>query len=199
MTRFCSSNAFIVAGINGYYSLMPDNNVSYYYESLIQKGVKMKNLILGSLILALSQLQFSCTSPEPFNKEQVLQAIQEEIAIYSTALRERDLNTILGTYMDDAVVLPPDGDMLRGKEAIGQMYESLWEIGLQEVILTTIEIGGSGDLAYEIGRTRVQIQPEGMEVITDSTKYLVIWKKQPDGKWKVYADMFSFSVPGHGN
>jgi uncharacterized protein (TIGR02246 family) len=159
----------------------------------------MKNLILGSLILALSQLQFSCTSPEPFNEDQLLQTIQEEIAIYTTAVRERDLNTILDTYMDDAVVLPPDGDMFRGKEAIGKMYEALWKMGLQEVVLTTVEVEGSGDLAYEIGRTRVQIQTEAMGSITDSTKYLVIWKKQPDGKWKVYADMFNFSVPGQGN
>lgn len=155
----------------------------------------MKKLKLLTTAFVFMFLQFSCTAPQTFNEAQVLQAIQEEISSYSNALREGDLPRVLDSYMDEAVVIPPDGDMIRGKKAIGEMYQALWQLGMKEVTLTTIEIGGCGDIAYEIGRTKVQIQPEGMKAMSDSTKYLVVWKRQPDGKWKVYADIYNFSVP----
>jgi ketosteroid isomerase-like protein len=53
-------------------------------------------------------------------------------------------------------------------------------------------------MAYEIGKTKVRIQPEGQPAITDSTKYLVVWKRQTDGAWKVHIDIWNFSVPMAG-
>jgi ketosteroid isomerase-like protein len=62
---------------------------------------------------------------------------------------------------------------------------------MKEVVLTTIEVEGSGGTVYEIGKTRVRIQPEGQQAIQDSTKYLVIWKRQADGTWKVHVDIWN--------
>jgi ketosteroid isomerase-like protein len=61
--------------------------------------------------------------------------------------------------------------------------------------MITIEVGGLGDMVYEIGKTTVLVQPEGLEVFSDSSKYMVIWKQQADGKWKVHADIWNFFGP----
>ena len=71
-------------------------------------------------------------------------------------------------------------------------------MGVKDIVLTTIEVGGRGDMAYEIGKTKVRIQPEGQAAMTDSTKYLVIWKRQADATWKVHVDIWNVSTPMAG-
>jgi ketosteroid isomerase-like protein len=65
------------------------------------------------------------------------------------------------------------------------------KMGLKEIKMNTIEVGGLGDMVFEIGKTRVLIQPEGQAAFSDSSKYMVIWKQQTDGTWKVYADIWN--------
>jgi len=95
-------------------------------------------------------------------------------------------------------MIPPGGEMVKGKLAIEEMYKKLLLMGMKDIVFTTFEVGGSGDIAYEIGKTKVSIQPEGQAAMTDSTKYLVIWKRQADDTWKVQVDIWNFSAPMAG-
>jgi len=38
------------------------------------------------------------------------------------------------------------------------------------------------------------VQPEGKEASTASAKYVVVWKRQPDGSWQMHRDIWN-SVP----
>ena len=154
----------------------------------------MKYLITVMLVVGLSLAQLSCTRPQTFNVMEVKKSIEAENAKYSEAIREGNVAGALAAYTDDATALPPDGQMIKGKQAIEEMYKRYIQIGMKEVTLITLEVGGSGGVAYEIGKTKVRIQPEGQPAMTDSTKYLVIWKRQADGTWKVHVDIWNFSA-----
>jgi uncharacterized protein (TIGR02246 family) len=158
----------------------------------------MKDLVGVLFVLAISLAYFSCTRPETFDVAQVKKSIEAEIAKYSEAIREGKVADVSDVYTDDATMLPPDGEMIKGKQAIEELYKKLLQMGMKEIVLTTIELGGSGDTAYEIGKTNVRIQPEGQAAVIDSTKYLVIWKRQSTGTWKVHVDIWNFSVPKPG-
>ena len=158
----------------------------------------MKYLVTALFVLGFSLAQLSCAGPRPFDVMEVKKSIEAENAKYSEAIREGNVAGALAAYADDATALPPDGQMMKGKLAIEGLYKRFLQIGMKEVTLITLEVGGSGDVAYEIGKTKVRIQPEGQPAMTDSTKYLVIWKRQADGTWKVYVDMWNFSVPMAG-
>ena len=158
----------------------------------------MKNLIGPYFLFIASLGLFSCVRPEPFDVAQTKKSIEVEISKYSKAIQEGNVAGVVAAYTDDAVLLPPGGEMIRGKQAIEELYTKFLQTGMKEVALTTIEVGGSGDTAYEIGKTKVRIQPEGQEVITDSTKYLVVWKRQVNGTWKVHVDIWNFSAPMPG-
>jgi len=158
----------------------------------------MKHLITVMLVAGFSLAQLSCARPQTFNVQEVKKSIEAENAKYSQAIREGNVAGAVAAYTDDATALPPDGQMIKGKQAIEELYKRFLQIGMKEVTLTTLEVGGSDDVAYEIGKTKVRIQPEGQPAMTDSTKYLVIWKRQADGKWKVCVDIWNFSVPMAG-
>jgi uncharacterized protein (TIGR02246 family) len=151
----------------------------------------MRPIIIVMFLLGTSLVQLSCSSPETFDTAQIRKSIEEVNAKYSEAIKEGNLAGAVAGYTDDATMVPPDGGLIRGKQAIEEYYKTLFRMGMKEVVLTTIEVEGSGGTVYEIGKTRVRIQPEGQQAIQDSTKYLVIWKRQADGTWKVHVDIWN--------
>ena len=56
-----------------------------------------------------------------------------------------------------------------------------------------VEVSRSGDLAYLIGAYRL-----AMKGAQDRGKFVEVWKKQPDGQWKVVADIFNSDLPAAG-
>jgi uncharacterized protein (TIGR02246 family) len=158
----------------------------------------MKHLIRVIFVLGFSLAQLSCSNPETFDVVKVQKSIEESCAKFSQAIRDGNLTGAVEGYTVDATLVPPSGEIVKGKQAIEEMYTKLFQMGMKDIAFTIIEVGGSGDTAYEIGKTRVRIQPEGQAAIIDSTKYLVIWKRQADGKWKVHVDIWNFSAPMAG-
>jgi ketosteroid isomerase-like protein len=59
----------------------------------------------------------------------------------------------------------------------------VWEPGRAEVAL-------GGDLGYTIGDYRVEATASPDSVLSRG-KYLTVWRRQPDGSWKVEADIGS--------
>ena len=151
----------------------------------------MKCLITLMFVLGTLLAQLSCSRPETFDAGQIRKSIEEVNAKYSKAIQDGNLADAVALYTDDAIMVPPDGELVRGKQAIGELYNKLLQMGMKEIVLTTIEVGGSGGTVYEIGKTRVRIQPEGQAAMLDSTKYLVIWNRQTDGTWKVHVDIWN--------
>jgi uncharacterized protein (TIGR02246 family) len=155
----------------------------------------MKHLIAVMFVMGLSFVQFSCSKPETFDEAQVRKGIEEACAKYSQAIQEANVAGVIDVYTADATLLPPGGEIVKGRQAIEEVYTNFIRIGMKDVAFTIIELGGNGNIAYEIGKTKVRIQSEGQAAIMDSTKYLVIWKRQADNTWKVHADIWNFSVP----
>lgn len=156
-------------------------------------------ILIGVMfVLGFSLTQLSCSRPETFDAEKVRKSIEEACAKYSQAIREGNMAGVVDIYTADATILPPDAGIVKGKQAIGEFYNKLLQMGMKDIVFTTLEVGGNGGTAYEIGKTRVLIQPVGQAAIQDSTKYLVIWKCQADGTWKVHSDIFNFYAPMAG-
>jgi ketosteroid isomerase-like protein len=68
-------------------------------------------------------------------------------------------------------------------------------MGIKEAVLTTVDISGHGDLAYEIGTVALKVQLEGQEPVELKAKYVVVWKKTPEGVWKMLVDIWNSGPP----
>jgi uncharacterized protein (TIGR02246 family) len=102
-----------------------------------------------------------------------------------------DAAALAGYYAEDAMVLPPNADFVKGRAAIQAFWQAFVGGGYKHFALATLEVGASGDLAYEVGTYEVGMTPGGVE---DRGKFLVVWKKA-GGKWWIYRDMFSSNMP----
>jgi ketosteroid isomerase-like protein len=53
---------------------------------------------------------------------------------------------------------------------------------------TKIEVARSGDLAYSWGAAKVSVKDKKGKATESTAKYVSVWKKQPDGSWKIAID-----------
>ena len=61
---------------------------------------------------------------------------------------------------------------------------------LAETTVETTNLWVFGDEAYETGKYSYTFTPEGSDKeVVRAGKYVVIWRIQPDGSWKIYRDI----------
>lgn len=117
--------------------------------------------------------------------------MRDEIAARSQELVEAvnrgDLEAAAALYTEDAKLLPPNMELLVGREPIRDFYATLREdAGLRDMEVEILQIEGEGDLAYEVGRYELTLQP-GDEPVRDIGKYVIVWRRD-DGAWRIAAD-----------
>jgi len=88
------------------------------------------------------------------------------------------------------VILPDKAPAVRGQENFRKNWAPLlalpgpglsWKTG-------SLEVARSGDIAYETGAYDfITTDKKGKSTDTKG-KYVVVWKKQSDGSWKVVVD-----------
>lgn len=121
----------------------------------------------------------------------IRQAIQEANAKLGDAVRKGDGTAIAALYTEDASLLPPGSAMIKGKGGIEAFWKGGLQLGIKEAALTTVDVSGAGELAYEIGAFALKIHPQGKEPIEQKGKYVVVWKLAPDGGCKLHVDIWN--------
>ena len=143
-------------------------------------------LLMGSLLTAASPVCWS----EETGTSQVRAAIEQQGTRFAEVYARGDAKAVAAFYTEDAIAFPPGGDMVKGREAIQQMWQSTMDSGVKSVAFTVVDVGASGDLAHETGTAMLNIQEQGKEPTTASLKYVVVWKRQGDD-WKMHRDIWN--------
>jgi len=97
-------------------------------------------------------------------------------------------------YTENAVLLPPNSEIIRGRQGIKEFWDASIQMGVKDCVLTTVELSGSGDIVNEMGKYALKIQPKGQEPVEDKGKYVVVWKLTADG-WKLHWDIWNSNMP----
>lgn len=114
-------------------------------------------------------------------------AVEATVDRYVAASNEGDAEELAELYAEDALLLPPDHEPIHGRDAIGEFWRQGTDTGLE---VTTLRLEVHGDVAYMVGRYRL---PPTEEEAADSGQYVLCLKRQPDGTWKLTADIWNGS------
>ncbi len=144
-------------------------------------AVKWPLLALGLALLG------GCSAPAGTSQPGARRAIEAAVQRYVEASNRGDADGLASLYADDAVLLPPDHEPVRGRAAIGEFWRQGTDEGLE---VTTLTVEVEGNLGYLIGRYHL---PATDEEPADSGKYVMCLKRQPDGAWKLTADIWNRS------
>jgi ketosteroid isomerase-like protein len=94
-------------------------------------------------------------------------------------------------YARDAVLMPPNHALVEGPANIQGFLQGLMDSGLTSIKLETTTIASAGDLAYGRGRYTLSLSPPGGEPIQHVGKYIVVYRRQPNGSWRAVSDIFN--------
>jgi ketosteroid isomerase-like protein len=121
----------------------------------------------------------------------VRQSIDAGNARYSNALMQGDTATVAGLYTDDALVMAANMPAARGHDAIAKNIAGLISaMKLSSFKLQTQDVILAGEYAIETGANELTGVPAKATKPTHNVgKYLVIWKKQADGSYKILRDI----------
>ncbi|HEY1159401.1 MAG TPA: nuclear transport factor 2 family protein [Terracidiphilus sp.] len=109
-------------------------------------------------------------------------------ARFAKDVAERGGKAFAGWFAEDGVALGNGAAPLVGRVAIAQSanwspkdYQLTWTP-------TDATMGPSGDIGYTWGHFDGHSKDANGNPVTTSGRYITIWRKQPDGNWKVVLD-----------
>jgi len=112
---------------------------------------------------------------------------------FDQALNMGDAEMVARMYTEHAVVLPPNADMIVGREAIQNYWRSVFRAGLGNVSARSVRIDEyGGDAAREIGRITVGAPGPQERTGPLEGKYVIVWRKS-GGEWLHDSDIWNFT------
>lgn len=121
----------------------------------------------------------------------IQQAIETADRAFEKNFGQHDAQGMAALYTTDGQCLPPGGDVVSGRDEIAAFWQQVFDMGVANAELETIEVEAHGDTAIEVGRFALN-DPDGQEI--DHGSFIVIWKNQSDG-WKLHRDIWNSNVP----
>jgi uncharacterized protein (TIGR02246 family) len=122
---------------------------------------------------------------------EAIEAIGKEFA---DGINSKDAAAVGKLYTEDASLFPPGAPRQDGREAITAYWQAAIDLGLSDVVLTTVEVEDFKSTAFEVGRliARLPAGEGSSQALTG--KFIVIWKKDAAGRWCLHRDIWNFDA-----
>jgi uncharacterized protein (TIGR02246 family) len=111
---------------------------------------------------------------------------------WSAAAAAKDVEKATSYYAEDGQFFEQGAPVAAGRDAIHKSFTDLLTSPSYVSLMfapTAVHVAQAGDMAYEIGTYELTMKDKKGKPVTDKGKYVVVWKKQADGSWKVEADI----------
>jgi len=155
---------------------------------------RLPSTIVAAVLCATAGLGHDALAADRHAAEAELRALDEQ---WSATAARNDLDGTLAFYADDAVLLPPDAPIATDKKSIRESWAGL--LGPSTSVSwkwTKVEVAQSGELGYIYGSYKLTIGASGgSSAVSDTGKFLEVWKMQPSGKWKCIVDTYNSDLP----
>ena len=137
----------------------------------------------------------SCESKSTFDINKVRVHIDKQNKKYMEFYNNGDASGVADLHMDDALVMPPNINMVKGKESIKKAISNEISAGATDLVFTTLDMYGNEEYVTEVGRFLLNVKDEGEIVMTDSGKYIVLWEQVSKNNWLMKADIWNSDLP----
>lgn len=149
--------------------------------------MKLSAVLAGMMMVVATTL--TGAEPGATTGEQALMRTDLEFARSTST---RGLAGWLAFFDSNASIFPGGHPIVTGLEAIRHYYK---ETSFDPTGLSWTPVGAhlaaSGDLGYTYGSWELRRVPDKDTAPAAHGQYLTVWKRQPDGTWKVIADIGS--------
>lgn len=150
------------------------------------KSSRKKSIVYLLLVLGFAGCENEMNSPKDYD------AVQASWNLFIENWNQLNADGCMAIYFDDAVLIPPQLLELKGKPAIKEFYESLFDINQKaEYNHTTESINFSKEQAVEVGSFSVKWVSNEGDSSTYYARTMVHWEKDQFGDWKIKKLLFN--------
>jgi ketosteroid isomerase-like protein len=148
-----------------------------------------------AVLLALSLA--GCNQADTGGTAGDVAALRAANARLETAVTQGKLDQIMSFYADDAVLMPTAEPTITGKAAIAAEWKHVLAIPdyQNRTRLLRVEVAASRDMAYTMGSYNSRMMGENGKPVEEPGKWLTVWKKMPDGEWRIVMDTYNTDIP----
>ena len=116
------------------------------------------------------------------------------LSSFSAAYMRGDIDALVAVYAEDGVAAPGGRDFVRGHAALRDFWALPEGRDVTHHTATPVELHVKGDLAYDWGYYEGAVMQDGEARPPFRGKYLIVWQREPDGRWRIAHDMWN-SLP----
>ncbi len=139
----------------------------------------------------------ACSAPPPADTSEAdIQAIRAIVDNFDAAVTAGDHEALAELYDDDAIRMPAEAPPQIGKAAIREWFRLEAEQYVIEVDNVVRDAQVFGDWGYMWGDATGLLTPrDGGEPIAIDSKWMAVTRRQADGSWKTYRDIYNANNP----
>ena len=119
------------------------------------------------------------------------EAIKDTDARWAEMFNRSDTNALMGLHAEDFLLLPPNSPLERGVEAAMAGFQELLDAGWKNISFNTVQSGSEGGLGYNVGQYSADAPAEDGGTTKENGKFIDIYKRLPDGSWKIHVTIFN--------
>lgn len=146
--------------------------------------------IIGIVVtLALTACSDENKRQESLNPDVLVNQLD---SMYSHHIEMQQADSLVNTFLADAVLLTEGEAETKGIRAIQDWYRGAFEYGLKKVTFQSTQVELTESNIIEIGKSKVGLQIGDSDTLSyENYKYIHVWTKQANGKYKLSKDMWN--------
>jgi ketosteroid isomerase-like protein len=113
---------------------------------------------------------------------------------FLASVKEHRIGGWISAFSADGMMVTAGGTAI-GEEGIRRVMQPLFQDSTYQITWdpSFARVAASGNMGYTVGHAESQRMVDGETRVVRGS-YLTVWRRQPDGKWKVEADIGSMQA-----
>ena len=152
---------------------------------------------IGILSAGIIVLAGCASAPTAAQTAEFEKAAREIFAVKVASNLKEDADALVATWDKDFVKMANGTDPVTGLDVLRQSSIAGWKrFKYEEIKLEFDEFQLAGQFGWTLGSYAVTVRPGGGgDPLALNGSFLTVFKKQPDGSWKVYRDTMMSGPP----
>jgi len=110
---------------------------------------------------------------------------------WSKAAATRDAERVASFYAEDAIAYPPGMPLAVGRAAAQRVWASYFVNETFKISWKSSHASVNGDLGFTSGAYEDSYKGTDGKLVTETGKFVCVWRKQKDGSWKAVHDIWN--------
>ncbi len=108
-------------------------------------------------------------------------------AAFAAALEARDVPGAMELWLDDALMIQPDGGTVQGRDTIEAALRALIEHDI-DIDIELARVFATGDVAVGVGTLTMSGAGADGQAFAQRSQSVVVYARAPDGSWRLALD-----------